>query len=112
MTTKKGRPSDLTKALLESAKDMHKSGILTDAAYEKITLRHLGEKERAPAKPITGPEIRAMRERANMSQAVFAHHLGVTVDFVSKLERGARRPTGPALTLLRVIHRKGIDAIL
>jgi putative transcriptional regulator len=28
------------------------------------------------------------------------------------LERGAKRPTGPALVLLNVIRRKGIEAIL
>jgi len=31
---------------------------------------------------------------------------------VSQLERGAKRPTGPALALLDVIRRKGIVAIL
>ena len=28
------------------------------------------------------------------------------------LERGAKHPTGPALVLLNVIRRKGIEAIL
>ena len=53
-----------------------------------------------------------MREHAKMSQAVFAHHLNVTTGYVSQLERGAKRPTGPALVLLNVIARKGISAIL
>ena len=47
-----------------------------------------------------------------MSQAVFARHLNVTVGYVSQLERGTKRPSGAALALLNVIHRKGIDAIL
>ena len=47
-----------------------------------------------------------------MSQAVFAHHLNVTVGYVSQLERGAKRPTGPALVLLNVIRHRGIEAIL
>jgi putative transcriptional regulator len=47
-----------------------------------------------------------------LSQAVFARHLHLTVDHVSKLERGAKHPTGPALVLLNVIRRKGIEAIL
>jgi putative transcriptional regulator len=47
-----------------------------------------------------------------MSQAVFARHLNLTVDYISKLERWAKRPTGPALALLDVIRRKGIEAIL
>ncbi|MEI8356390.1 MAG: transcriptional regulator, partial [Deltaproteobacteria bacterium] len=49
---------------------------------------------------------------AHMSQSVFAHCLNVTVGYISQLERGAKRPTGAALMLLNVIHRKGIEAIL
>lgn len=44
--------------------------------------------------PITGEEIRALREKAHLSQAVFARDLNRTVGYVSQLERGAKRPTG------------------
>jgi putative transcriptional regulator len=47
-----------------------------------------------------------------MSQSVFADYLNVMVGYVSKLERGAKRPTGATLVLLNVIRRKGIDPIL
>jgi putative transcriptional regulator len=47
-----------------------------------------------------------------MSQAVFAHHLHLTTGYVSQLERGTKHPSGPALVLLNVIRRKGIEAIL
>jgi len=53
-----------------------------------------------------------MRERAHLSQAVFARCLKLTTGYVSQLERGAKRPTGPTLVLLDVIRRKGIEAIL
>jgi putative transcriptional regulator len=43
---------------------------------------------------------------------VLARYLNVTTGYVSQLERGAKRPTGPALVLLNVIRRKGIEAIL
>jgi putative transcriptional regulator len=62
--------------------------------------------------PISGEDIRRLREEAHMSQAVFARYLNLTVGYVSQLERGAKRPTGPALVLLNVIRRKGIEAIL
>jgi putative transcriptional regulator len=104
--------SELAKAILETAGDMREGGLMDDAAYEKITMRHLGEKARAPAVPLTGQEIRALREQAHMSQAVFAHHLNLTVQHLSKLERGATRSSGPAIVLLNVIRRKGIEAIL
>jgi putative transcriptional regulator len=98
--------------MLETAKDMRSAGLLDEAAYEKITMRHLGVNERAEVEPLTGEDIRAMGEQAHMSQAVFAHYLNLTVGYVSQLERGVKRPTGPALVLLNVIHRKGIEAIL
>ncbi len=104
--------SRLTKALLETADDMCRAGILTKAGHEKITMRHLGGAPASVARPITGAEIRALRERAHLSQAVFAQVLNLTVGYVSQLERGTKQPAGPALVLLNVIRRKGIEAIL
>jgi putative transcriptional regulator len=115
MTAKKKTNARLTRELLETARDMNASGIMDDAAYEKITMRHLGRGATMPAataRAITGDDIRAIRERARMSQAVFARYLNLTVGYVSQLERGAKRPTGAALALLNVIRRKGIEAIL
>lgn len=103
----------LTEELLETAQDMRASGLMSKAAHEKITMRHLDKKLTAPmAIVLSGDEIRALREKAHLSQAVFAHYLKLTVGYVSQLERGAKRPTGPALVLLDVIRRKGIEAIL
>ncbi len=104
--------SRLSQALLETAKDMHNSGLLDETAYAKITMRHLGAEGKAEVEPLTGEEIRAIREQAHMSQAVFAYYLNLTVGYISQLERGAKRPTGAALALLNVIRRKGIEAIL
>jgi putative transcriptional regulator len=109
---KSDKPSRLAKVMLETAKDMKQVGIMDETTYMKITMRHLGVKEAAELRPLTGNDIRAIREQAHMSQAVFAHHLNVTVGYVSQLERGAKRPTGPVLVLLNVIRRKGIGAIL
>lgn len=105
-------PSRLTQALLETADDMHSVGILDDAAHRKITARHLGKEALATSAPITPTEIRELRERANLSQAVFARCLNLSIGYVSQLERGVKKPTGPALTLLNVIRRKGVAVIL
>ena len=112
MTGKNKKRSRLARAMLETAKDMRGAGLLGEVAYEKITMRHLGPKEKADVEPLTGEKIRAMREQAHMSQAVFARCLNLTAGYVSQLERGVKRPTGPTLVLLNVIHRKGIEAIL
>jgi putative transcriptional regulator len=112
MTTKKTQPSRLTKVLLETADDMRRAGVMDAMTHAKITLRHLGDKADVLAEPISGDDIRALREHAHLSQAVFARYLNLTVGYVSQLERGAKRPSGPALVLLNVIRRKGIEAIL
>jgi len=104
------RISPLATALLETAGEMRRVGLMDKASHDKITLRHLGSAD-GPA-PITGAQIRAMRTRARLSQAVFARYLNLTVGYVSQLERGVKQPTGAALALLDVIRRKGIDAIL
>jgi putative transcriptional regulator len=110
--TKKTTPSRLTEALLETADDLHRIGIMDDAAYRKITIRHLGALPLKTAEPISGKEIRSLRERSKLSQAAFARFLNLTVGYVSQLERGTKHPKGSALILLNVIRRKGLEAIL
>ena len=103
--------SPLMKAILETADGMHRVGIMDGAAHAKITLRHLG-KPAGTAEPISGEEIRRVREQARLSQAVFARCLNVTTGYISQLERGTKQPTGAALALLNVIRKKGIEVVL
>ena len=106
------KSSRLTNALLEMATDQHHVGLLNDAEYRKITVRLLGKEPLQTSAPISGEEIRALREHAHMSQAAFARYLNLTVGYVSQLERGAKQPKGPALALLNVIRRRGVGVIL
>jgi putative transcriptional regulator len=104
--------SKLGEALLETANDMHRIGVMDDASYQKITIRLLGPQPLPTAQPIQGEEIRSMRVNANLSQAAFARYLNLTTGYISQLERGTKQPKGPALALLNVIRRKGLEAIL
>jgi putative transcriptional regulator len=97
----------LTEALLEMADDMHRVGIMNESTYHKITVRHLGDKVLSTAEPISGEEIRTLREREHLSQAALARYLNLTVGYVSQLERGTKEPKG-----LNVIRRKGLKVIL
>lgn len=47
----------------------------------------------------------------NVSQPVFAHYLNVSKNLISDWERGTKRPGGPALRLLTVVKKNGIQAI-
>ena len=103
--------SSLSEAILEMADDQRRTGIMDKATHEKITVRLLGSQALSTAEPISGVEIRTLRERANLSQAAFARYLNLTVGYVSQLERGIKQPKGPALALLNVIRRKGLQVM-
>ena len=110
--TKQPKPSRARKEINELAAAMHESGTLDATTFEKITMRDLNRAEAATLTPLSPEDIRALREQAHMSQAVFAKVLNLTTGYVSKLERGAERPSGAALVLLNVIRRHGMDPVL
>jgi putative transcriptional regulator len=61
--------------------------------------------ERAPARVhrfFSKDDIKALRERAGVSQREFATMLGVSRRTLQEWEQGRRTPTGPAMNLLRV----------
>jgi putative transcriptional regulator len=59
--------------------------------------------------PDTGPDmapridVRAIRRAAGMTQAEFAAAFKFSLRTVQEWERGAKKPSGPARTLLRAI---------
>jgi len=59
----------------------------------------------ADAAPDMAPaiDVRAIRRAAGMTQAQFAAAYEFSVRTVQEWERGAKRPSGPARTLLRAI---------
>ena len=64
MTKHGTQPSRLIRAMLETADDMRRVGIMDAASHEKITFRHLGS-DAGSIEPLSGEEIRALRERAS-----------------------------------------------
>jgi putative transcriptional regulator len=112
VTKNRTTPNGLSEAILEMAKDQHRIDVMDAATYRKITIRHLGPQTVSTAEPISGEEIRTLREQAHLSREASARHLNLTVGYISQLERGAKQPKGPALTLLNVIRRKGFEVVL
>jgi putative transcriptional regulator len=98
--------------ILETARGLNRVGIVGDMALEKITARQIDLTQLPLLKPPSGAEIVAMRERANMSQAVFARFLNVGTSTLSQWEREEKRPRGAAARLLAVVKDKGVAAIL
>lgn len=98
--------SEVCRSIHETVSDMFEAGVI-----DKKTMRHFDASCLTPIHPFTAEEIRALREREEVSQMVFAHHLNVSKDSVSQWERGQKKPAGPSLKLLSLIEKKGLDAI-
>ncbi len=98
--------SEALAAVHEMMEGLHQAG-----AIDKQTLRRFDEACLAPAPRLQPDEIRAIREGEHVSQPVFARYLNVSKNLVSDWERGKKRPGGPALRLLSIIRRKGLDAV-
>ena len=97
----------------EIAEETHKSmeGMYKLGMIDKKTMREFDELCIVPVQPMSGEEIRSLREREGVSQPVFAWHLNVSKNLISDWERGVRRPGGAALKLLNLIREKGLEAI-
>jgi len=59
-----------------------------------------------PIKPLGPEEITALRQKLNVSQAVFSGLLNVPKVTATSWEKGRRGPTGAALRLLDLIRKK------
>ena len=55
---------------------------------------------------VGSPKVRAIRERTSLSQSEFAGLIGVSVKTLQNWEQDRRRPTGPAVALLKIIARE------
>jgi putative transcriptional regulator len=93
-------------AIHETMEALHEVG-----AIDKRTLREFDASCLTPVLPMPPERIRALRERDRLSQPVFARYLNVSKNLVSDWERGVKKPGGPALRLLTVVEKNGIQAI-
>ncbi len=106
--TKNTRPSksDILAAVHESVSGLHSIGLV-----DQTTMRSFDVMCLTTVLPLSPEEIRALREREQVSQPVFAQYLNVRRDAVSKWERGEKRPNGSSLKLLNLVKAKGLQAI-
>ena len=72
-------------------------------AMDALSMREMDRLCLPPRPDYGGSEVRRIRAATRMSQPVFARLLGVDKSAVAQWERGAKRPSGPALRLLEVL---------
>jgi putative transcriptional regulator len=93
-------------AIHELMEDLHKGGVI-----DKQTMRHFDAACLTPVRPLKPREIKAIREKEQVSQTVFANYLNVTSSLVSKWERGEKRPSGASLKLLALVEKNGLATL-
>jgi putative transcriptional regulator len=59
-----------------------------------------------PPEPVVASDIKQLRQKMKMSQAVFAHWLNVSTKLVQAWESRRRTPEGPALLLLHLVQQQ------
>ena len=98
--------SGILSTVHNTAAGLHGAGVIN-----KATMREFDALCLTPVTPMAPEEIKALREREQVSQPVFASFLNVRKGAVSKWERGEKRPDGPSLKLLNLLRTKGLQAI-
>ena len=99
MAIKAGNPeTDILAVVRESVTGLHKIGLVDQA-----TIHHFDALCLTPVERLSPEEIRALREREQVSQAAFSRYLNVRKDAASKWERGEKCPDGPSLKLLNLV---------
>jgi len=91
----------------ETAKDLHALGFI-----DKRALRSYDALCIEPASDYNPDQIRKLRSRYRLSQAVLAAMLNTSLSTVQKWEIGDKHPGGPSLKLLTILDRKGIEALI
>ncbi|MFU2047476.1 helix-turn-helix domain-containing protein [Avibacterium gallinarum] len=98
--------SELLAMIRENASDLYEAGLM-----DKKTMKKFDELCLTPVSPFTPEEIKAIREKEQVSQTVFAHYLNVSKNMISEWERGVKKPSGAALKLLNLVQRRGIEIL-
>ena len=107
MSESRTHKSDAFAAIHETMDAVHQIG-----AIEKKTMREFDVTCLEPAATMAPVEIKALREREQVSQPIFALYLSVSRNLVSDWERGVKKPGGPALRLLNIVQRHGLEALV
>lgn len=93
-------------AIHETAKDLNKAGVMDMQTMREFDALCLPKVETYDAR-----RIKSIRERANVSQAVFAAYLNTTASTVKQWEQGGKKPRGTSLKLLNLVADKGLEVL-
>ena len=91
----------------EAVADLYGLGLVN-----KATMRRFDELCLEVVPEYSPDEIRSLRARLNLSQAVLASVINASANSIQKWEKDTKKPSGTALKLLNLLDRKGLEAII
>ena len=100
------RANPILASIHETMSGLHKAGVVrieTMREFDRLCLE--------PVVKLGGAQIAALRKREKVSQPVFAMYLNASKSSVAQWESGERNPDGPALKLLNLVQRKGLEVL-
>jgi putative transcriptional regulator len=103
----KKRHDSILSVVHETAKGLRNAGIM-----DEMTMREFDALCLPPVKTYKPQEIRQIRLRYRVSQAVFAAYLNVSKTSVASWESGEKKPGSTAIKLLNLVDQKGIEALV
>ena len=94
-------------------KEVHETvtGLYQAGVFDAVTLREFDALCLPEVKVLSATQIKRIRLRSKASQAVFAAYLNTTPSTIQKWEIGAKKPSGPSLKLLNLVHNKGLQIL-
>jgi putative transcriptional regulator len=96
----------ILKEIHEMTSEIHKAGVINE-----ITMRKFDTLCLPTVHELKPKDIKKIREKAHVSQAVFAAYLNTSVSTVQKWEIGEKKPSGVALKILNLIEAKGLEIL-
>jgi putative transcriptional regulator len=106
VATKPKFKSEAFAAIHASATALRKVGVI-----DQTTMRKFDASCLATPEALAPQQIKKIRERAHVSQPVFARYLNTSESTVQKWESGNKQPSGMALKLLAVVQKHGLEVL-
>lgn len=97
----------MDKSILETVHDSVK-GLYDAGIVDATTMHEFDALCLPPVKELTPSQIKKLRLKEHVSQAVFAKYLNTSLSTVKQWEQGEKHPRGTSLKLLNLIATKGL----
>jgi putative transcriptional regulator len=99
--------SRLDASIHEVASALHRVGSIDAKKMREFDMSCLTKVE-----DFSPEEIKALREREDVTQLEFALYLNVSKTSISKWETGEKHPAGSSMKLLSLVKKNGLSAIV